>query len=424
MGALMNRFRLFARRRAEDRPRIALVGINYAPELTGIAVYSTGLAEYLAGEGHEVDVYTAFAYYPRWVKAPADGGRLYRRERLNGVNVRRHYLYVPARPTAVRRMLHELSFIFCASVGYLLGPRAEVTFVVSPPLPLGLPMALLARLKGSRLVFHVQDLQPDAALETGLLRPGAFARALLALERWTYAAAHRVSTISRAMLSRIESKGVRQGKTFMLANWANDERIRPRNPDTEFRRDWALGERFVVLYSGNLGVKQGLDVLLDCARLMRGDAEVAFVIVGDGGERPHLAARALRERLDNVQFQPLQPEASLSELLATANVAVIPQRPGITDIVLPSKLGNLLAAERPIVATAYNDSELARTLVNAQCGVVVPPGDAQALAGAIARLKATPLEAARMAANGRRYMSERMSSAALLPRAREALLSA
>lgn len=403
--------------------RIALVGINYAPELTGIAVYSTGLAEYLAREGHEVDVYTAFPYYPRWAKTGEDRGRLYRFERRNGVNVRRHFLYVPGRPTAVRRMLHELSFIVCVSLGYLLGPRAQVTFVVSPPLPLGLPLALLARLKRSRLVLHVQDLQPDAAIETGLLRPGRFARALLRLERWTYAAAHRVSTISRAMLSRIEAKGVREDKTLMLANWANDDLIRPRNADTEYRRAWRLGERFVVLYSGNLGVKQGLDVLLDCARLMRDD-DVVFLVIGDGGERSRLLARALREKLRNVRFHPLQPEERLSELLATANVALIPQRPGVTDIVLPSKLGNLLAAERPIVATAYNDSELARILVGAQCGLVVPPGDAQALAAAIARLKAAPLEAARMAANGRRYMRERMSSAALLPRARAALLSA
>src|SRR5262249_13886403 len=160
------------------------------------------------------DVYTGFAYYPQWRKAPRDDARLYRFERRNGVNVRRHYVYVPARPRALTRMLHELSFVVSASLGYLFGPRAAVPLLVSPPLPLGVPVGLIAKLKRSRLVFHVQDLQPDAAIETGLLQPGWFTRALLALERCTYALADRVSTISRGMLARIEAKGVAQAKTL------------------------------------------------------------------------------------------------------------------------------------------------------------------------------------------------------------------
>src|ERR1700741_3923224 len=226
--------------------RIAIVGINYAPELTGIGVYNAGLAEYLAAQGHAVDVYTGFAYYPQWQKEAGDRRRLYRFERIVGVNVRRHYVYVPGRPRARGRMLHELSFVLSATLGYLLGPRAEVTVVVSPPLPLGLPISLIARLKRSRVVLHVQDLQPDAALETGLLRDGWFVRALRGLERATYALADRVSTISRGMLSRIESKGVASAKTLLLANWANDDLVRPRPSDTEFRRRWELGGRFVV----------------------------------------------------------------------------------------------------------------------------------------------------------------------------------
>lgn len=403
--------------------RIAIVGINYAPELTGIGVYSTGMAEYLAAQGNEVDVYTGFAYYPQWRKAPEDRGRLYRFERRNGVSVRRHFVYVPAQPRAATRMLHELSFVLSASLGYLLGPRAAVTFVVSPPLPLGVPVGLLAKLKGSRVVFHVQDLQPDAAIETGLLKPGWFTRALLALERRTYALADRVSTISRGMLARIEAKGVAQAKTLMFVNWANDDLVGPRGRDTELRERWALGERFVVLYSGNLGVKQGLDMLLDCAALMRAARDVVFLVVGDGAAKPALLRRIQAERLENVQLRPLQPPELLSELLATANVAVIPQLPGVGDIVLPSKLSNILAAERAVVAAAPGPSELARTLHEAGCGLTVPPGDAGALADALRRLKANPLELARFAANGRRYMHERLSRSAVLPQVSEAVVA-
>jgi colanic acid biosynthesis glycosyl transferase WcaI len=399
--------------------RIAVVGINYAPELTGIGVYTTGMAEYLAAQGHSVDVYTGFPYYPQWRKAQDDRRRLYRFERRNGVNLRRHFLYVPARPRALSRMLHELSFIAAASLGYLLGPRADVTVVVSPPLPLGLPIALIARLKRSRVVFHVQDLQPDAAIETGLLRPGAFTRALLALERVTYAAADRVSTISRGMLARIEAKGVAPGKTLVFANWADDDVVAPRSRNTELRERWDLGERFVVLYSGILG--NSLGMLLDCAALMREDRDVVFLIAGDGAARPELLRRVQRERLENVRLRPAQPSERLSELLATADVAAIPQLPGEGDILLPSKLSNLLAAERAVVASACDTSELARTLQEAGCGLVVPPGDAGALAVALRRLKSSPLERARCAVNGQRYMRERLSRTAVLPHVSEAV---
>src|SRR5262249_517970 len=212
-------------------------------------------------------------------------------------------------------------------------------------------------------------------------------------------------------------------KTLMFINWANDDLVQPLARDTHFRQEWQLGERFVVLYSGNLGVKQGLGTLLDCAALMRAERDIVFVIAGDGAGKAELLRRAPREQLDNGQLRPLQPAELLSELLATADVAVIPQRPGIGDIVLPSKLCNLLAAERPVVAAAYNSSELARTLHEARCGVVVPPGDAAALAEALRRLKASPLERARYAANGRRYMHERLSRAAVLPRVSEAVIA-
>src|SRR5262249_5082275 len=153
--------------------------------------------------------------YPHWRKAEEDR-RLYRREQVAGVVVRRHYLYVPAKPSALRRMLHEISFVASVSLGYLLGPRADCTMIVSPPLPLGVAIGLLARLRGSRTLFHVQDLQPDAAIEFGLLKKGALTRALFALERWTYRLCHRVSSISEAMVERIRAKGVPADRMILL----------------------------------------------------------------------------------------------------------------------------------------------------------------------------------------------------------------
>jgi colanic acid biosynthesis glycosyl transferase WcaI len=217
--------------------RVAIVGINYAPEPTGIPVYSTGMAEYLAVRGHEVTVYTGFAYYPHWIKSAADRWKLFRRETLNGVQVRRHYVYVPGKPTALKRMIHEISFVASSALGYLFGPRPDLTIIVSPPLFIGIPVALIAKLNRSRTIFHVQDMQPDAAVDLGMLKPGLLTDFFFAIERSTYRLADRVSTISHGMLEKIAAKGVRRNKLMLFRNWAQDDLVSPRDIHIWYRRE-------------------------------------------------------------------------------------------------------------------------------------------------------------------------------------------
>ncbi len=394
--------------------RVSIVGINYAPEPTGIPVYTTGLAEYLASQGHNVTVYTAFPYYPHWSKSPEDRGRLFRRETLNGVAIRRHYMYVPARPSALRRMLHELSFVCSVTLGYLLGPRADLTVIISPPLFIGIPIALTARFKRSRTIFHVQDLQPDAAVDLGMLKPGALASLFFRLERITYRLVDRVSTISNGMLESIASKGIPRHKLTLFRNWAHNNMISPLGIDTYFRREWGLSGKFVVLYSGNMGVKQGLNSLLHAAAALSGHRDILFLVVGDGGEKEALMRRASAMKLDNVQFRPLQPMERLSELLATADVAIVPQRPGVRDIVLPSKLSNLLASGRPIIAAAEAQTEFGRIVQESGSGVLVEPGNSNQIASAVLDLQRVPEDRLRMGDSGRRYMEANLSSDAIL----------
>jgi colanic acid biosynthesis glycosyl transferase WcaI len=394
--------------------KVAIVGINYRPDLTGISVYTTGLAEYLAGEGDCVDVYTGFSYYPGWRKNPKDQWRWFAREEIADVGVRRHYLYVPAQPSALKRMLHELSFVASVSLGYLFGQRADVTVIVSPSLFLGIPIALLAKLKGSATLFHVQDLQPDAAVDLGMLKPGLVTNIFYWLERMTYRLCDRISTISDGMRKRIIGKSVPAEKLSILRNWANDDQVCRLSRTTQFRCDWNLGSRFVVLYSGNMGVKQGLDSLLDCAEVMRDREDVVFVIVGDGGEKPKLMASAAARDLRNVQFQPLQPMEQLGELLATADVAVIPQKPGVADIVLPSKLGNIMASGRPVVVAAADGTELCSIVTESNCGRVVAQGDGRAMAEGVSAILADSLLASHLGENGVRYMEKNFGKSAIL----------
>jgi colanic acid biosynthesis glycosyl transferase WcaI len=184
-----------------------------------------------------------------------------------------------------------------------------------------------------------------------------------------------------------------------------------------------LGERIVVLYAGNLGVKQAIGSLLDAAALLRSDPRIVFVVVGDGGEKTGLEARARQEGLHNVMFRPLQPLDRLSELLATADVAVIPQKRGVTDIVLPSKLCNILSSACPVVTAAPAGSELAEIVRAAECGIVVEPENAPQLAAAIARFAEAPALRTRCGCSGRRYMEVHLGHTPILERFRGDLLA-
>lgn len=394
--------------------RIHVVGINYSPEPTGIAVYTTGLAEYLARGGHCVKVFTGFPYYPRWAKASEHRRKLFARYDRNGVQVRRHYLYVPVEPTALSRLFHELSFVMSACVGYAVAPKADLTIVIAPPLFLGLPILLLARIKRSQSILHVQDLQPDAAVDLGMLKPGILTTLLFALERATYRIADKVSTISLAMLEQIRSKGIPKQKLGLLRNWANDDVVVPMKTDTAYRKKWDLQGKLVVLYSGNLGVKQGLSCVVEAATKLRDHEEIAIVVVGDGAEREHLINLATKAKLPNLRFYDLQPIERLGELLATADIAIVPQKAGVKDLVLPSKIANLLASERPIIAAATSDTEFGKLITEAKCGVLIAPEDGDQLTAAILSMAGDPTGRATMGTNGRKYMLEHLTSAAIL----------
>ena len=311
-------------------------------------------------------------------------------------------------------MLQEASFAVTATLAWLVASRTELVIVVMPPLALGLPLAVLARLRRSRVILHVQDLQPDAAIALGLLKPSRFTDLLLRLERVTYRLADRVSSISEAMLARIGDKGVELSRRILLRNWASDLVAPCAAVRDQFREDWALGNRFVVLYAGNLGRKQGLDMLIEAAHHLRTASDVVLVIVGEGSEAATLATRVADRALCNVVMQPLQDRERLSALLACADVHVIPQRAGVTDIVLPSKLGNILASARPVIVSALPQSELATIVRSGDCGLVVPPGDGAALAAAILLLRDDPAQRDRLGGHARELATTVFSARAIL----------
>lgn len=384
-------------------------GLNYAPELIGVAPYTAGLADELSARGHRVRVVAGQPYYPRWrVEGKAEGAWV--REGVGGAEVYRCPLYVPSRPTFIRRLVHYASFAASAAVPMLRAVRRErpdAIFAVAPSLVSCLLALVIAKLFRVKFWLHLQDFEVEMAAATGLIgRESRVYRLALALEAFVLRRADVVSTISSRMCERLRSKGVRPARIFEMRNWANHASLIARAEGRGRRRQLRLCGKKVALYSGNIAAKQGLDLLIAAAHeLRRTRPDIVILICGDGPNRAALEAEA--SALPNVRVDRLQRPEIFAEYLAMADMHLLPQMEGAADLVLPSKLTNMLASGRPVVATAAPGSGLAIEALG--CGLVVPPGDARALARAMTKLADDPELADAFGAEGRRRAEARWS---------------
>lgn len=395
--------------------KIILWGINYRPEATGIAPYNAELAEYLVAREHEVAVVTGFPYYPHWRKEPGDRGRLFRSDRINGVEVHRCAQYVPAEATTLRRIVHELSFGLASLLRVLFLPRADVYVVVSPPLCLGFFAWIATRLKRSRYVFHVQDLQPGAAVGLGMVQGRGFIRLLYSLEAFAYRRAAAVSGISDGMMNEFRRKGLRARKLIFFPNWlrtssgAGQERARG-----AFREKFGIpAGNLLAVYSGNLGRKQGIEILLEAAKHLESDARVTIAIIGAGAQREALEAQVAALKLANLRLLPLLSDEDYAQMLADADVGLITQASGTGQYFFPSKLLSLLQAGVPVATVADEESELARAVHDGGFGVNVRPGQAIKLAQVLQRLASDSVW--RMQLGAKTRWVQRFSPAVVLP---------
>jgi len=404
--------------------RVAILGINYAPEEIGIARYTTDMAIALAERGHRVEVVAGKPYYPAWNVPGEWRGGGWRHAREDGVEITRCAHYVPAVPNGLRRVLHLASFAVMA-----LGPmirlarrpvaeRPQVVMCIAPAL-LSVPVAwVAARLAGARLWVHIQDFEVEAAFATGLVGENGRAGQLACwVERQILRLADIASSISPQMCRKLLDKGFAPDAVLEVRNWANASSNFCPAEASPFRAEWDLGTRHVCLYSGNIANKQGIEILVEAASLLAHRDDIAFVICGEGPNRARLME--LAEGLTNIQFQFLQPMERLGDLLSLASVHLLPQIPGAADLVLPSKLTNMLASGRPIVATAEPGTGLYDEVDG--CGLSTPPGDAAALARAIETLIDDPEQSARMGDIARRRAVERWTMTGIIDKLEAAL---
>jgi colanic acid biosynthesis glycosyl transferase WcaI len=392
-----------------------LYGLNYGPEPVGIGKYSGELGAWLAARGHQVRVITAPPYFPEW---KARGNR-YRRERLEGVEVLRCPLWVPRRPGGLTRLLHLASFAL-SSLPVLLGQgrwRPEVVITVAPAFFCAPGAMLFSALGGRRRRswLHIQDFELDAAFELGLLK-GRWLRQLA--ERWERATLRgfdRVSTISGAMVQHAIAKGVEPRRSVLLPNWVDLETIQPQ-PESQraanpYRRELGICvEQRVLLYSGSMNKKQGLELLVEAMRQLADVPDLVWLLAGEGPSKAELATATAG--MAHVRLLPLQPAERLHDWLNLADVHLLPQKAGAADLVLPSKLLGILASGRPVVASSPATSELGQ--IANLAGLRVEPEDGAAFAAAVRHLVQSPALRQQLGQAARQLAEQRYGREAVL----------
>jgi colanic acid biosynthesis glycosyl transferase WcaI len=342
---------------------------------------------------------------PGWRVWEGYRGRLFRRDHVNGVPVLRTYVYVPRDPRHVlKRVLYDTSFGLSALLGGAVLGGCDLVVAVSPPLQAGLAGWLLSRLRNAPLFVHLQDLVPDAALATGLMgENGRALRAARWLEGFIYRQAAAIGVISEGFRENLRGKGVPPSKVHLLPNSIDLDFMRSCPPDAGIRAELGAGPGdFLVMYSGSIALKQGLEVLIEAAGHLQKEAAIKFAIVGDGPPLAELKARAERLGLRNLTFAPLQDRERLPEHLSAADALVVTQRRAITDAAFPGKLLYYMAAGRPIVASVSAESETGRFVAAHAVGVVAPPEDPAALVEAVRQLRTQG--GGRLGRNGRQVV--------------------
>ncbi|MEH1966221.1 MULTISPECIES: glycosyltransferase family 4 protein [unclassified Nostoc] len=402
---------------------ILIYSYNYHPEPIGIAPLMTELAEGLVKRGHEVRVITGMPNYPQREIYHGYRGKLYLTEEKNGVTIQRSYLRIKSKPNLVDRLLLELSFVFTSLPQAFKGGRPDVIILTVPPLFGTLPVTIFGWLYNCPVVLNVQDILPEAAVRIGLLKNKWMIRTLAALEKLAYRTAHTISVIADGFRENLVNKGVPVNKIVCIPNWVNVNFIHPLpKQNNSWTSSHQLNGKFVVLYSGNIALTQGLETVIEAAVCLRYIKDIVFVIVGESRALQRLQEYCLLNGADNVLLLPLQPREKLPEMLAASDVGLIVQKRNVISFNMPSKIPLLLASGRPIVGSVPATGTAAKAIQLSGGGIIVEPESPDAIAAAVYDLYANPTLGARLGNTGRQFAEENYSLEQALDRY-EGLLS-
>jgi colanic acid biosynthesis glycosyl transferase WcaI len=403
--------------------RVVLCCMYYAPDHTGLAPFTTGVAEHLSRSGHTVEVVAAMPHYPQW-RFPEEYGRhWWVDERRNGIRVRRWRVPLPARRSAVGRITYDSSIALFTLFTLPRILRADVLISVSPPIQLPLVMGLVAKVIGARHVTYVQDLPVDLAESVGMLRSRRLLAFAHALERLAYRFSWRVVSISPGFTDALRRAGVDPDRLVTIPNWGDSTEASPKQATAWRARLGAGVSDFLAVYAGNMGEKQDLDTIIDVAAAARIPG-LRVGIVGDGAARSAILGKVTGAAVTNVRLEPLQSREQVPSIFAAADVLLLTQRADVIDSVAPSKLLSYMAAGRPVIAAVHPDSETARLVSSSGCGIVCKPEDFEELVSALRTLRSDDGLRQSMGERGRKRAADDFSEPRVLKQWQDLVMEA
>jgi colanic acid biosynthesis glycosyl transferase WcaI len=393
--------------------RILLIGGNFSPEQTGIGKYNGEMIKWLAQNGYECTIITTQPYYPEWkVQAPyTNKGYVKEIIETSGVpiTIYRCPQYVPSNPSGKKRLLQEFSFT-CTSFIRLLGVLGKSKFdyvlTVVPPFQLGLHALLYKKLRGAKFLYHVQDLQIEAARDLQMIKSKTLIKGLFGLEKFVLKKADVVSSISKGMIKKVEAKTGKE--VVFLPNWVDMKFFYPLTNRDELKMKAGFAATdILVLYSGAIGEKQGLEMILDSAERLKDNKTIQFLICGSGPYKEKLIEQANQRQLNNVHFIPLQPFEQFNSFLNMADVHLVIQKKGASDLVMPSKLTTILAVGGVALVTAEKGSSLYEVVEENNMGILVEPENEAAFSNALLKIIGEDLSVIRN--NAHHYAEEHLA---------------
>lgn len=398
--------------------KLVVLTPHFAPDLAPTGAVVTRLVEELAARGHHIEVITSLPWYRHHKIDPGYEGKLVRTEDTPwGRIMRLHPFPTSDKSDIMRRAASFVGFTALAAAKGRSGDDVDGVIAVSPPLTLGLAGHAIARARGAAYVFNIQDVFPDVAIELGYLRNPLLIKMARALERRCYRAADAITVLSDDLRDNIVGRVSDPSKVRVIPNFVDTDFITPLETENGYRREHGLEHKTVVMYAGNVGLSQPLDLVIAAAVALRDDPKLAFVINGTGAARAALEAQA--RGLANVVFVDTQPLERLPELLAAGDIHLVPLKRGLARSSVPSKTFSILAAGRPFVASVDPGSEIAAIAERSGAGIAVPPDDAEAFTKAIRHLADSADARREMGARARAFVESWASPAAVAARYEE-----
>lgn len=389
--------------------QITIISNNYYPEDSGIGLYSTGMAEFLA-KTHNVKVISAMPYYPQWeIYSEYKNKPKFYRETINNVEVLRFKQYTPKNPTFLKRIFQMCHFFLGSIVNVFKIKKNDVVIVVMP-FTISIILGRLVKLfKGGKLLVHVQDFEFDAAFETGLSnKSGLLAKIIFHVERFLLNRADSVSTISHGMLKKLETKT--SSSTSYFPNWIDYSKI---NPKTAKPNKLFDPNKFNILYSGNIGAKQDWEFFIDFVKACQENNKIHICLIGEGAKRMEITEK-IKIFSNCTYFPPVRYE-ELNDLLCNADLHILFQKSTVVDTVMPSKILGMMASAKPSIVTGHKESEVKYNFEISNGGFYFyDENKLNQIMKKINHLIESPQESKEIGINARKFIVEKFSSEKIL----------